>query len=144
MPAALVAAPPVGIRTRRILARFPGLEETMTPAELDQLETMTPAELRAFGRAYFKTMGRQYDAEIQKATAHYSDAMRAAMSPEMCRQRGEFRRLWTQASNVGGGDPVAFLRLHRGYIDAGMVAAVRGAMEWGAGFLREYDGPDVA
>lgn len=98
-------------------------------------QPMTAALVREVVRDRFRGEAATAVAEMDTAAANLSDATRAALAPEMCRQRGEFKRLTRDLAGLNNGDARAFVDVHRGYIEDFAVGDARRALDWLTRFI---------
>lgn len=100
-------------------------------AERDETPITGPV-IRNAVRDRIRGMAAESEAELQEATAHWTEEERDLHRPEVMRQRGELMRLVHDLAALP--EPAAFARLHEPYLSAGFVAELVAAGEWLDGF----------
>jgi hypothetical protein len=95
----------------------------------------TASVVREIVRERFRSEAAESEAEMQEATAHWSPAQRAAVSPERLRQRGEFMRLTADLAHLP--EATDFAHDHRD-LPARAIEQADAAHAWLSGFLSEW------
>jgi hypothetical protein len=99
-------------------------------------EPVTAPLIRDGVRDYIRGMAAESEAELQRATADWSDEQRADYRPEMFRQRGELTRLVGDLANLP--EPRTFLTTHRRFLRRENVERAEQAYRWLGAFLEEW------
>jgi hypothetical protein len=99
-------------------------------------EPVTAPLIRNGVRDYIRGMAAESEAELQRATADWSDAQRADYQPEMFRQRGELTRLVGDIASLP--EPRSFLAAHRRFLRRENVERAEQAHRWLGAFLEEW------
>lgn len=96
---------------------------------------VTAALVRTAVREHMRSEAALSEVEIQAATAHWTPAQKAAVSPDKLRPEGELMRLTGDIAALP--DPVAFVNAHRD-MPLRVLTNAEGAHAWLTDFLSEW------
>lgn len=99
---------------------------------------VTAADVRAEVRDRMRSMAAESEAEMQAATAHYTDEQRAAVAPEQMRQRGELARLIGDVAALP--DAADYARRHGIHLGSDFFANAMVACGWLETFCDALEG----
>jgi len=96
---------------------------------------ITAPMVRAAVRDHMRGMAAESEAELQAATAHWTDEQRAAVAPARMRAQGELMRLTGDLAALP--DPVEFVHDHRD-LPGRVIEQAENAHAWLSDFLSEW------
>jgi len=105
---------------------------------VDSGQTITASVIRTAVRDRIRGLSESSEAELQVATATWSDGQRDAFRPELVRQRGEVVRLLRDVAHLP--EPFGFAEQHGSYLPPDFLADAATARGWLAAFCDGLEG----